>query len=122
MRADILQLAADLSRRGEAFVLAVVVRREAASSAQLGNTALITEAGEYHGWLGGSCMQQTVLREAAAALAAASPRLISLSPNPDADSRAGVRSLPITCPSGGSAAIYLEPVPPPARLLVFGAP
>src|SRR5262249_57168933 len=67
MRADILQLAADLSRRGEAFVLAVVVRREPASSAQLGNTALITEAGEYHGWLGGSCMQQTGLREAAAA-------------------------------------------------------
>ena len=32
--------------------MAVVVRREPASSAQVGNTALITEAGDCHGWLG----------------------------------------------------------------------
>jgi xanthine dehydrogenase accessory factor len=120
MRADILQLAADLSRKGEAFVMAVVVRREPASSAQVGNTALITEAGESHGWLGGSCIQATVLREAAAALAASSPRLISLSPDPDAEARAGIVSFPMTCHSGGSVDIYLEPVLPAARLLVFG--
>ncbi|HMF98713.1 MAG TPA: XdhC family protein [Vicinamibacterales bacterium] len=120
MRADMLQLAADLSRSGEAFVLAVVVRRESASSAQVGNTAVITEAGECHGWLGGSCIQSTVLREAAAALAAASPRLISLAPDPDGDRRAGIMSFPMTCHSGGSVDIYLEPVLSPARLLVFG--
>jgi xanthine dehydrogenase accessory factor len=56
MRADTLQLAADLRRKGEPFVMAVVVRREPPSSAQVGNTALITEAGECHGWLGGSCI------------------------------------------------------------------
>ena len=48
--------------------MAVVVRREPASSAQVGNTALITEAGDFHGWLGGSCIQPTVVREAMAAL------------------------------------------------------
>ena len=120
MRADILQLAADLSRKGDAFVIAVVVRREPASSAQVGNTALITEAGECHGWLGGSCIQSTVLREAAAALAASTPKLISLSPDPSADARAGVASFPMTCHSGGSVDIYLEPVLPAAQLLVFG--
>jgi xanthine dehydrogenase accessory factor len=120
MRADILQLAADLSRKGEAFVMAVVVRREPASSAQVGNTALITESGACHGWLGGSCIQSTVLREAAAALASASPRLIALSPDPDADPRAGLVTFPMTCHSGGSVEIYLEPVLPAARLLVFG--
>lgn len=120
MRAEILQLAAELTRRGEAFVMAVVVRREPASSAQVGNTALITEAGDYHGWLGGSCIQSTVVREAVAALRDYSPRLISLSPDPEADHRAGVATFPMTCHSGGSVDIYLEPVLPAPRLLVFG--
>jgi xanthine dehydrogenase accessory factor len=120
MRAEILQLAAELTRKGEAFVMAVVVRREPASSAQVGNAALITEAGAYHGWLGGSCIQDTVMREAGAALKDASPRLISLSPDPGSDGRAGVATFPMTCHSGGSVDIYLEPVLPAPRLLLFG--
>ena len=68
-------MAADLARRGEPFVLAVVVRREPASSAQVGNMALITAAGAFHGWLGGSCTQPTVVREAQRALADGQPRL-----------------------------------------------
>ncbi len=67
MRADLLQIAAELARRNEAFVIALVVRREPASSAQPGNMAVITESGEFHGWLGGSCIRPTVLREAVAA-------------------------------------------------------
>ena len=120
MRAEILQLAADLTRKGEGFVMAVVVRREPASSAQVGNTALITETGACHGWLGGSCIQSTVVREALATFRNASPRLISLSPDPGADARPGVVSFPMTCHSGGSVDIYLEPVLPAPRLLVFG--
>jgi xanthine dehydrogenase accessory factor len=120
MRTDVLQLAADLARKGEAFVLAVVVRREPASSAQVGNTSLVTESGECHGWLGGSCIQSTVIREALAALKSSTPRLISLSPHADADHRAGVTTFPMTCHSGGSVDVYLDPVLPAARLLVFG--
>jgi xanthine dehydrogenase accessory factor len=120
MRAEILQLAADLTRRQIPFVLAVVVRREPASSAQLGNTALITASGEFHGWLGGSCIQPTVLREAMAALGDAAPRLIALSPDPGADRRPGVTTFPMACHSGGSVDIYMEPVMPAPTLLVFG--
>jgi xanthine dehydrogenase accessory factor len=120
VRVEILQLAADLTRKGEGFVMAVVVRREPASSAQVGNTALITETGACHGWLGGSCIQSTVVREALATFRNASPKLISLSPDPGADTRPGVVSFPMTCHSGGSVDIYLEPVLPAPRLLVFG--
>ena len=120
MRTEILRLAAELTQKGEAFVLAVVVRREPASSAQVGNAAIITESGGYHGWLGGSCIQPTVAREAAAAIRDAAPKLISLSPDPAADRRAGVASFPMTCHSGGSVDIYLEPVLPAPQLLVFG--
>ena len=120
MRSEILQLAADLTRKGEGFVMAVVVRREPASSAQVGNAALITEAGVCHGWLGGSCIQSTVVREALATFRNGSPKLISLSPDPGTDNRPGVVSFPMTCHSGGSVDIYMEPVLPAPRLLVFG--
>jgi xanthine dehydrogenase accessory factor len=119
MRAELLQLAADLSRRGEPYVLAMVVRRESYSSAQQGDMAVITADGQYHGWLGGNCTQPTVRREAKAALLDGKPRLVSLSPEPEA--RPGVIALPMTCHSGGSVDIYLEPMLPPPRLLLYGA-
>jgi xanthine dehydrogenase accessory factor len=118
MRAELLQLAADLARKGEPFVLAMVVRRESFSSAQQGDMAVITADGAYHGWLGGNCTQPTVKREARAALADGKPRLVSLSPAPE--ERPGVIALPMTCQSGGSVDIYLEPVLPAPRLQIFG--
>ncbi len=120
MRAELLQLAADLSRKREPFVLAMVVRREPYSSAQAGDMAIITADGAYHGWLGGNCTQPTVKREARLALADGKPRLVSLSPDPAAQERPGVTALPMTCHSGGSVDIYLEPMLPPPQLLIFG--
>ena len=120
MRAELLQLAADLARRGEPFVLAMVVRRESYSSAQQGDMAVITADGAYHGWLGGNCTQPTVRREARLALQEGKPRLVSLSPDPETQARPGVTALPMTCHSGGSVDIYLEPVLPAPRLLLFG--
>ena len=121
MRSAILRLAADLEQRGEPFVLATVVRREAPSSAQVGDSALITAAGTFHGWLGGSCTQPTVVRQALAALSQRKARLIALMPNPEFDRRSGVTALPMTCHSGGTVDIYIEPVMPAARLVVLGA-
>jgi xanthine dehydrogenase accessory factor len=120
MRAELLQLAADLARRGEPFVLAMVVRRESYSSAQQGDMALITRDGGYHGWLGGNCTQPTVKREARRALLDGRPRLISLSPEPGMELRPGITALPMTCQSGGSVDIYLEPILPAPRLVLFG--
>src|SRR5205823_1857509 len=120
MRAELLQLAADLARKGEPFVLAMVVRKQAYSSAQQGDMAVITADGAYHGWLGGNCTQPTVKREARRALAEGTPRLVSLSPEPQAEARPGVLALPMTCHSGGTVDIYLEPILPAPRLLLFG--
>jgi xanthine dehydrogenase accessory factor len=120
MRKDLLQLAADLSKEGKPFVLAMVVRREPYSSAHAGDMAVITPDGGYHGWLGGNCTQPTVKREAKAALADGKPRLVSLSPDPKSQERPGVTALPMNCHSGGSVDIYLEPMLPSPRLLLFG--
>lgn len=120
MRAEILNLASELAGRGEAFVLATVVRRKPPSSAQVGDTALVTATGAFHGWLGGSCTQPTVVREALAALAAGKPRLIALASNPEEEQRSDVTVLPMTCYSRGSVDIYIEPVLPASRLMIFG--
>jgi xanthine dehydrogenase accessory factor len=120
MRAELLQLAADLAKKREPFVLAMVVRREPYSSAHVGDMAILTSDGGYHGWLGGNCTRPTVRREAKLALADGKPRLVSLSPDPKSNERPGVTALPMTCHSGGSVDIYLEPMLPPPQLLIFG--
>ena len=121
MRPDLLRLAAELAEKGEPFAWAVVVRREPASSARAGDMALVTEAGAFHGWLGGSCTQPAVAREARRVLADGVPRLIALSPDPGADRRPGVTPVLMACASGGSVDIFVEPVLPSPCLLVCGA-
>jgi xanthine dehydrogenase accessory factor len=120
MNKQLLERAAELARRGESFVLAVVVRREPYSSSQQGDSAIITADGSYHGWLGGNCTRPQVLRESAQALLDGKPRLIALSPEPELQVRAGVTPLPMTCHSGGTVDIFLEPVLAAPRLVVFG--
>ena len=122
MRTDILQLASDLAGRSEAFALATVVRREPPSSARVGDSAVVTPDGEFHGWLGGSCTRPTVIREALAALADGAPRLIGIVRDPDSapGARPGLTVFPMACHSGGSVEIYIEPLLPARRLLIFG--
>jgi xanthine dehydrogenase accessory factor len=120
MRPDLLPLAASLSARGERFALVTVVRREPPSSARVGDTALVTESGEYHGWAGGGCTRETVIREAQRAMTDGEPRFISLSPEATAP-RPGMVALQMTCDSGGTVEIYVEPVLPVPRLVLFGA-
>jgi xanthine dehydrogenase accessory factor len=120
MRRDLLAIASDFTKRSEAFALATVVRREPPTSSQLGDQALITPDGALHGWLGGSCTRSTVVREALRAIKDGSPRLIAFTPDPSPTSRQGVLLVPMTCHSGGSVDVYIDPVLPVPRLLVFG--
>src|SRR5262245_11989199 len=101
MRAELLRLASELASRGEAFALATVVSRQAPISAQVGDSALVTRAGEFHGWVGGSCTRPTVLAEAAKALADGLPRFVALDPEPETRRRPGLTTFPMTCHSGG---------------------
>ena len=121
MRPDLLTLASNLAAREERFALVTVVRREPPSSARVGDVAVVTEGGDYYGWVGGGCTRSTVLREARRAIADGEPRLLSLSPEPDGKQRPGMVALPMTCDSGGTVEIYVEPVLPVARLLLFGS-
>ena len=121
MRPELLELAARLASRGERFALVTVVRRQAPSSARVGDTALVTASGEVHGWVGGGCTRSTLLRESLRAMADNAPRLLSLSTDPKAEQRPGVVALPMTCQSGGTVDLYVEPVLAGSRVVVFGA-
>jgi len=121
MRPELLKLAARFAESEVRFAIVTVVRREPPSSAHVGDVALVTENGEYHGWTGGGCTRSSVLLESMRAIADGKPRLLSLSPEPEGGDRPGVVFLPMTCESGGTVEIYVEPVLPAARLLIFGS-
>ena len=120
MQRDLLELAATLARRGEPFALATVIARSPPISAQVGDVAIVTSDGGFHGWVGGSCTRPTVIAEARLALADGRPRLVALDPDPDSRRRPGVIVFPMTCHSGGSVEIHIQPVLPRPRLLIYG--
>lgn len=120
MRRELIDLAASLADRGEPFALATVIARSPPISAQVGDTAVVTSDGGFHGWVGGSCTRPTVIAEAQKALADGQPRLVALDPDPDSRRRPGLTVFPMTCHSGGSVEIHIQPVLPPPRLLIYG--
>ena len=119
---ELLGLAADLQRRGEPFALATVVRCEAPTSAKPGAKALVRADGSVSGWVGGACAEPVVVREALAAIEDGRPRLIGLigegARGPGRT--AGMVEYPMTCHSGGTLEIYVEPYLPKPLLILVG--
>lgn len=111
--------AAELSQKGRAFAVATVVARRAPSSSRVGQKAIVESDGAFHGWLGGSCIEPVVRKEAREALRDGRPRLIVLAPDARSD-RPDAIVYPMTCHSGGTVEIYLEPQLPASLLLLYG--
>jgi xanthine dehydrogenase accessory factor len=118
----VLERAAELARNGETFALATVVWRQGPSSSKLGSRAIITAAGELHGWIGGACAEPAVIREARRVIETGAARLLLLG-SPDqfgAGVPEGMAVVPISCQSEGALEVYIEPVLPTPRLVVVG--
>ncbi len=111
----------ELWQSGKAFATATVVRAEKPTSGKPGDKAIITAEGEMFGWIGGSCAQPTVIAEALKAMRENRSILIRLSNEArPAGERGGLTELPMTCYSGGTMEIYVEPHQPRVRLVVVG--
>jgi len=119
MSASFFELAAELLARREPFATATVVRADRPTSAKPGAKAIITPDGKLTGWIGGSCAAPVVIREAVAAIADGETRLIEISKT-SAAPRPGVRHFPMTCHSGGTLEIHIEPLLPTEQLVVLG--
>jgi len=121
MSNTILELAYRLAQAGEPFVLATVVWCERPTSAKPGAQAIIQADGTITGWIGGSCAQPVVLREALRILREGDDSyLLRLGAPEIGIERAGVRVFPMSCTSGGILDIYMEPHLPRPQLLLIG--
>jgi len=127
---DVMEIVAELKQRGEAFVLATVVRTVAVTAAKAGAKAVIMPDGTITGgWIGGGCARGAVLKAAQDVLADGQPRLISVQPPVEleargvepGESRQGVRFARNMCPSQGTMDIFVEPVMPRPNLVICGS-
>ncbi len=83
---------------------------------------MITADGRLRGWIGGSCSEPIVRREALRAIAEGTPQLVRIVPAPEVKQsrKRGELMVATTCPSGGALDIFIEPRLPLPLLLVFG--
>jgi len=118
----VLEQAAELARRGEAFALATVVWRQGPSSSKAGSRAIITAGGEVHGWIGGACAEPAVIRQARGVIESGAARLLLLGSSEQFGGAVpeGMTVVPISCQSEGAVEVYIEPVLPAPRLVVVG--
>jgi xanthine dehydrogenase accessory factor len=133
MSFDLFEQIYQLTRAGEPFALATVVRVEKPISAKPGDKAIIQSDGTLHGWIGGGCSQAVIVREAQKALQAGQSRFLRLvgsgvpsgfsvgaELNSAPSGRDGIVELPITCHSGGTMEVFIESVLPQPQLILFG--
>jgi xanthine dehydrogenase accessory factor len=117
-----LARAHQLTGAGTSFAIATVVRCDPPASARPGAKAIVRRDGTIEGWVGGSCAQDLVAREAQRAIETGTPRLLRLSPSAGAESRqrADVVEYLMTCHSGGTLEIFIEPIVPAPLLRLVG--
>ncbi len=108
------------SETDEPAAMAMIVRREAPSSGKPGDKAVITQKGEVKGWIGGGCTKGIVIKESLEAIHDHKPRLVSIMPSGPSEDIPGVKYYKMTCQSGGSVDIYIEPIMPTTHLLILG--
>jgi xanthine dehydrogenase accessory factor len=119
---SLFERAVELDRAGRSFALATVVAVRRPTSARPGARGLIHPDGAIEGFVGGSCARPLVIREALRALADGQPRLLRISKELPSDSRRGdgIVDEIMTCHSGGTLEIYVEPHLPAPALWIAG--
>jgi len=118
---SILEEAARLKAAHRPFALVTVVRCESPTSAKPGAKAVVGPDGVIQGWIGGGCAQPTVIKMARQALQDGQPRLIRISPSKSVDIDEGILDFGMTCHSGGTLDIFIDPIIPRPVLLIIGA-
>jgi xanthine dehydrogenase accessory factor len=113
-----LSKASDLLAKGEPFAVAEVVRYLSPISGKVGDKAIVFADGTVWGWIGGGCAQPAVIKEALKALKDGKPRLVRISPSSSQEE--GIVAYNMTCHSGGTLDIYIEPILPKPHILILG--
>lgn len=111
-----------LQQAGTPYALVSVVRALAPASARPGDKAVVTADGQLHGWVGGGCAQPVVLRTVREALADGRARLVRIAPAAEGHEKQldDVLEFGMSCHSGGTLELFVDPVLPRAQLVVIG--
>jgi len=123
---DLFAAAQRLQQQGQPYALVSVVHTEAPASARPGDKALVTVQGIVHGWIGGGCAQPAVLHTVRAALEDGRARLIRIAPaeaEAPRDAQSMLRDAAefgMSCHSGGTLELFIDPILPPTRLVIIG--
>jgi xanthine dehydrogenase accessory factor len=117
----VLDKAAALKASGTPFALVTVVRAESPTSAKPGAKAVVTADGEIEGWIGGGCAQPVVIKVVKQVLQDGSARLIRISPERDELIAEGIMDFNMSCHSGGTLDIFIDPVVARPALWIIGA-
>lgn len=124
-RVAVPERSAELVAAGVPHVRATVVRAEHPTSVHAGDSALVHADGTIEGFVGGTCAEASVQTHSRAALETGEPLLLRILPE-GRDAAAvgasdeGAVTVANPCLSGGALEIFLEPLAPPARVLVVG--
>lgn len=108
---------------GRPFCVATVVRTADVTSAKAGAKAVVTEAGEIIGHLGGGCVRSAVTKAARVATETGETALIRVKPSEKVASLQdddGAQLYKSGCPSGGTVDVLIEPYTLPPRLVILG--
>jgi xanthine dehydrogenase accessory factor len=113
-----LSKASELLAKAEPFAVAEVVRYLSPISGKVGDKAIILADGTLWGWIGGGCAQPAIVKEALKSLQDGRPRLVRISPSGSQEE--GIVAYNMSCHSGGTLDIYVEPVLPKPHILIMG--
>lgn len=105
----------------EPIAMAIIVHREGRTSSKPGDKAIITAKGEVKGWIGGGCTRGIVIKEAIASFQDGTPRLVKIQPTKNTPKQHGVLYYEMTCMSGGTVDVYIEPIMPVSQIKIFGS-
>lgn len=112
MTQNLYPIITGLLERGESAALCTIVDSKGSTPRRAGSKMLVYENGEFTGTVGGGELEHRVLDEAMIAMAEGKPSLLKYSMTDPKRGDPGV--------CGGQVEVYVEPILPPAKVVVIG--
>jgi len=117
---DLIDQISKYMGQGEEFAVAQVIWREAPSSGKPGDKAIILKDGTMIGWIGGGCVKGIAVKEAQEAIRENKSRLVRIDPDEGNSEDSSHKIYRMTCHSGGTMELFIEPITPNPQLIIVG--
>ena len=117
---DLIYQISKYMEQGEEFAVAQVIWREAPSSGKPGDKAIILKDGTMIGWIGGGCVKGIAIKEAHEAIRENKSRLVRINPDEVNSEDSNHKTYRMTCHSGGTMELFVEPITPNPQLIIVG--